>query len=93
MFSFCRTYRQAKTGIVGIKYSDLCFLKGEYFIDSKRYLQIMREEGVLTEQHTLDDLAAIVTEFQFSLYENDYLEYEKNHPEVNINKSKQEIIN
>ena len=38
----------------------------------------MREEGVLTEQHTLDDLAAIGTEFQFSLYENDYLEYEKN---------------
>ena len=64
--------------IVGIKYSDLCFLKGEYFIDSKRYLQILREEGVLTEQHTLDDLAAIGMEFQFSLYENDYLEYEKN---------------
>lgn len=64
--------------IVGIKYSDLRFLKGEYFIDSKRYLQIMREEGVLTEQHTLDDLAEIGTEFQFSLYENDYLEYEKN---------------
>ena len=38
----------------------------------------MREEGVLTEQHTLDDLAAIGTEFQFSLYKNDYLEYEKN---------------
>lgn len=63
--------------IVGIKYTDFKYSKGEYLLDEKVYESLLKSEGVLTEEQTLDSLKSVETEFCFSLYKNDILIYEK----------------
>lgn len=63
--------------LVGLKYSDLKYDKGVYSVDEEKYAQILRQEKMIGETENRADLIRLGYEFQFSLYKNEFLEYEK----------------
>lgn len=62
---------------MGIKYSDLKFEKGKYVISEEAYNQILVQEKMMSVSDTRLDLERLGYEFCFSLYKNDFIEYEK----------------
>lgn len=64
--------------LVGIKYSDLKYSKGHYVIDEEAYKKVLINEKMIQKSQNRMDLEKLGYEFQFSLYKNDIMEYEKN---------------
>ncbi len=65
--------------IVGLKYSDLKFNKGNYNISIDKYIELLVNEKVIDKKiENLSELNVLGIVFKFSLYKNDILEYEKN---------------
>lgn len=64
--------------LVGIKYSDLKYQDGRYVIDEEAYQRILIDEKMIDHSRCWTDLDALGYEFQFSLYRDDIIEYEKN---------------
>lgn len=69
--------QEQKYYIVGIKYSNLKFEKGKYVISEEAYNQILVQEKMMSVLDTRLDLERLGYEFCFSLYKNDFIEYEK----------------
>lgn len=70
--------KNEKYYIVGVKYSDCKFSGGKYVIDAETYQRLLVAEGVIFENQSMEDLSKLEIVYQFSLYKNDYIEYEKN---------------
>lgn len=64
--------------IVGIKYSDLKYEKGKCVINEESYNRILVQEKMISESDSRLGLERLGYEFCFSLYKNDFIEYEKN---------------
>ena len=64
--------------IVGIKYSDIKCEGKNYVISEERYEEILRSENVISEGEHLSDMNLKGIVYKFSLYKNDFIEYEKN---------------
>lgn len=58
--------------LIGIKYSDIIMQHGEYYIDEKKYNELLIKEGAELNRINTDIV------FKFSLYKNDIVRYEKN---------------
>ncbi len=63
--------------LIGVKYSDCKFEDGGYVISQKAYNETLVAEKIITSTQSMDDLQVLGWEYQFSLYENDLIEYEK----------------
>lgn len=63
--------------IVGIKYTDCKYEKGEYVLNIKSYEKTLKREGVIAKEKTFADLKSLRIKFCFSLYKNDIILYEK----------------
>ena len=57
--------------LIGIKYSDIIMQHGEYYIDEKKYNELLIKEGAELDRINTDIV------FKFSLYKNDLIQYEK----------------
>jgi len=62
---------------IGIKYSDCKFEKGGYTISEEAYTKALISEKIIKEGQSRKDLDSLGWEYQFSFYENDIIEYEK----------------
>ncbi len=69
---------KGKYFLVGIKYCDCCYRKGKYVIEEEAYRQRLIAERVIEKSQSRADLERLGIIYQFSLYKNDLLEYEKN---------------
>jgi CRISPR-associated endonuclease Csn1 len=64
--------------LVGIKYANFKFMKGEYILDEESYNEILVSEKLLKSGECYTDIEKLGYEFRFSLYKNDIILYEKN---------------
>lgn len=64
--------------LVGVKYSDLKVQSGSYIVDEAAYCQTLLQEKMIKEGMGRSDLETLGYEYQFSLYKNELIEYEKN---------------
>lgn len=64
--------------LVGLKYSDFKYVKGQCQIDEDAYAQVLIKEDMISEGETRETLKDKGYIFKFSLYKNEYIEYEKN---------------
>lgn len=62
---------------IGIKYSDCKFKKGSYAISEEAYTEALISEKIIKEGQSMQDLDSLGWKYQFSFYENDLIEYEK----------------
>ena len=62
--------------LVGLKYSDFKYTSEGYRIDEKAYCNALKNEEMLQSGMSLNDLSRLEFEYLFSLYKNDYIEYE-----------------
>lgn len=70
--------QDAKYYIVGIKYSDLMYDKGRCVINEEAYNRILVQEKMISASDSRLDLERLGYEFCFSLYKDDFIEFEKN---------------
>ena len=63
--------------LVGVKQSDVKCEKGIYVIDEEAYARTLLKEKMIGEGQTRLNLTGLGFEFQFSLFKNDIIEYEK----------------
>lgn len=60
--------------VIPLKYSDFKFVNGEYKLEMNKYEDILKEEGLIENNQTFNDLEGNNHEFRFSLYKNDIIE-------------------
>ena len=63
--------------LIGIKYADCRCMDGKYFIDKEKYNIALRNEKIIKENQSMEDLKSLGWQYKFSLYKNDFIEYEK----------------
>ncbi|WP_138269342.1 type II CRISPR RNA-guided endonuclease Cas9 [Anaerofustis stercorihominis] len=63
--------------LIGVKYADCRCIDGKYFIDKEKYNIALRNEKIIKENQSMEDLKALGWKYKFSLYKNDFIEYEK----------------
>ena len=73
-------YRNEKTGkyyLAGLKYSDFLCTKDGYKIDEDAYTKVLMQDKVIAPGQNREDLAGLGYVYQFSLFKNDIIVYEK----------------
>lgn len=73
-------YFQAETGkffIIGIKQSDVICSGNKHIISKESYTRILRDERMINDMQTLDDLESLGYQFKLSFFKDDIIQYEK----------------
>ena len=63
--------------LIGVKYSDITCKGNKFVINEDAYLRILRQEKMINDNQTMNDLAKLGFEFKLSFYKNDIIQYEK----------------
>lgn len=63
--------------IIGIKQSDVICKGGKHVISKEAYTKILREERMIDNTQTIDDLESLGYQFRISFFKNDIIQYEK----------------
>lgn len=63
--------------IIGLKYADFKYSNGKYELNMESYKQALEREKILNENESYHDLLKKGYHYQFSLYKNDIIYYEK----------------
>lgn len=67
-----------KYRIIGVKYAHFLFKGGSIVIDEKAYNDTLISEGLVEKNETYRDISKYGYRYLFSLFKNNYIEYEKN---------------
>lgn len=73
-------YYHVDTGkffIIGIKQSDVICKGNKHIISKEAYTRTLREERMINDKQTADDLKALGYQFRLSFFKNDIIQYEK----------------
>ena len=89
--------KKEKYNIIGLKYSDVKFKKGIYFINEDEYIEKLVNNKILKEGDRLEDLSSNSYEFVMSLYKNEVIKYTKDGDEyverhLSCNREKNNIL-